>query len=480
MVEASEMISIKVRTLDATQFEIQVHSSMTVADLKEIISVRTQVPADRQRLIYQGKLLKNPDTLDVYRIGHGHVLQLVANTQQVEELPREEENRQDPLNDLLRLALDSTPAALLTRRRRRFHRRREIDINERYETIRQNLQTLDSLLNILNNSPSEGEIPTGFDISRRQLHRGQWVDVKDTVDQWLEAQVLDLQHTPRGTLAFIHYNGWPNRWDEWIDVTSSRIQPLRTYTVQALASPMYSPFPVVPCDAESLPPNTNHDMNEYLLQSCSLLEQVKGMLERYYSLNTILRHERAGERVQPLRERLRMLNVTYNQVIHEVEEEKNWQHPLIPGSESSEATVGSDRSGVLSPISSFEESSQELTTEQEFNLLTVQLSPLLDRTGRMLTDMAALIAGGPTRAPDDTASVSSSLITNESGVSLNSRTVLQVPVMPSPADLANSSPRLYGSDIDIHIHAIFSSREPREEPRNEEDRNSNACWRQLS
>lgn len=132
---------------------------------------------------------------------------------------------------------------------------------------------------------------------------------------------------------------------------------------------------------------------------------------------------------------------------------------------------------MLSPISSFEENSQDLTTEQEFNLLTVQLAPLLDRTGRMLTDMAALIAGGPTRAPDDAASVSSSLITNESGVSLNSRSVLQVPVMPSPADLASISPRLYGNDIDIHIHAIFSSRE---EQRTEDERNQSPCWRQLS
>ena len=80
--------------------------------------------------------------------------------------------------------------------------------------------------------------------------------------------------------------------------------------MQALTSPMYSPFPIVPCDADSIPPSNNHDVNEYLLQSCSLLEQVKGMLERYYSLNIILRHERAGERVQPIRERLRMLNVT--------------------------------------------------------------------------------------------------------------------------------------------------------------------------
>lgn len=33
----------------------------------------------------------------------------------------------------------------------------------------------------------------GFDLDLRVLMPGQWVDVKDTVNQWLEAQVLQVR-----------------------------------------------------------------------------------------------------------------------------------------------------------------------------------------------------------------------------------------------------------------------------------------------
>ena len=40
--------------------------------------------------------------------------------------------------------------------------------------------------------------PHGFDFRSRQFEIGQWVDVKDTVDQWLEAQIIGLRETSEG------------------------------------------------------------------------------------------------------------------------------------------------------------------------------------------------------------------------------------------------------------------------------------------
>ena len=34
---------------------------------------------------------------------------------------------------------------------------------------------------------AQPEVTVGFNFKKRQFHIGQWVDVKDTVDQWLEA-----------------------------------------------------------------------------------------------------------------------------------------------------------------------------------------------------------------------------------------------------------------------------------------------------
>lgn len=41
---------------------------------------------------------------------------------------------------------------------------------------------------------------------RKKFFRGQWVDVKDTVSQWLEATVMDIDYNCGR--VFIHYNGW--------------------------------------------------------------------------------------------------------------------------------------------------------------------------------------------------------------------------------------------------------------------------------
>jgi len=43
--------------------------------------------------------------------------------------------------------------------------------------------------------------------------------VKDTIDQWLEAQIIQV----RNNMVYVHYNGWGTRWDEWIEMSSPRI-----------------------------------------------------------------------------------------------------------------------------------------------------------------------------------------------------------------------------------------------------------------
>ena len=55
----------------------------------------------------------------------------------------------------------------------------------------------------------------------------------------LEAQVLNV----RENQALVHYNGWGDRWDEWIDMNSPRICLFRTHTVQSAQSRFMSPCP---------------------------------------------------------------------------------------------------------------------------------------------------------------------------------------------------------------------------------------------
>ncbi|CAM9834214.1 unnamed protein product, partial [Hapterophycus canaliculatus] len=77
---------------------------------------------------------------------------------------------------------------------------------------------------------------------RRRFFVGQWLDVKDTVNNWLEATVIDM--TNSGSRLQIHYNGWPPRWDEWLSWDSPRIAPFRTRTQHLPQAQHVSPAPV--------------------------------------------------------------------------------------------------------------------------------------------------------------------------------------------------------------------------------------------
>ena len=80
-----------------------------------------------------------------------------------------------------------------------------------------------------------------FNLDKRILVKGQWVDVKDTVEQWLDAQVMEVSEDNK--MVKIHYNHWSTRWDEWIDTNSPRIMPFRYHTRQITLTNYNSPFP---------------------------------------------------------------------------------------------------------------------------------------------------------------------------------------------------------------------------------------------
>lgn len=111
--------------------------------------------------------------------------------------------------------------------------------------------TVQQLLNAFN-SPQEAMGHQGllqpFNPGKKQFQVGQWVDVKDTVEQWLEAQVLSISENNRGQQVYVHYNGWPSHWDEWIETKSNRIAPFRTHTVQSTQCPFLSPSPTINLD----------------------------------------------------------------------------------------------------------------------------------------------------------------------------------------------------------------------------------------
>ncbi|ONH70558.1 Ubiquitin domain-containing protein DSK2 [Pichia kudriavzevii] len=69
--------TITIKMTGDKKHEVTVSPEMTVLQLKEKIASDLDISVDRQRLIFSGKVLKDNDTLDVYKIKQGHSIHLV-------------------------------------------------------------------------------------------------------------------------------------------------------------------------------------------------------------------------------------------------------------------------------------------------------------------------------------------------------------------------------------------------------------------
>jgi hypothetical protein len=127
-----------------------------------------------------------------------------------------------------------------------------------------------------------------------RLYNGQWLDVLDTVNQWLEATVIDTDDNR----VYVHYNGWPSRWDEWLDVSSPRVAPFRTWTVHSSATPNTSPSPVSYMNTSLAPVVGVNDIRYVLPRVDALLHSVLPLFNRVAQLGVEQKsHERKeGER----------------------------------------------------------------------------------------------------------------------------------------------------------------------------------------
>lgn len=73
----SDTISITIKSSGDTKYEVTVSPTRTVLELKNEIADKSSVPADRQRLIYSGKVLKDTETVASYKVQTGHTIHLV-------------------------------------------------------------------------------------------------------------------------------------------------------------------------------------------------------------------------------------------------------------------------------------------------------------------------------------------------------------------------------------------------------------------
>lgn len=199
---------------------------------------------------------------------------------------------------------------------------------------------------------NKSSIPS-YDFTKRRLTKGQWVDVKDTIDQWLEAQVIDVKDDK----VYIHYNGWGTRWDEWIDLNSNRIRPFRYHTSQTNINNYHSPYPNGRPDAD-----VNLQSN-YQTDFYDLFDDLKRNLN---SANNMM------EEISNSRKSLNKNNV---QDYNEREGFFSYNNNISSGQINA------------NNITMMNNHNNKHKTQKEVYYMTKNLVPMFDRLGRIMTDM---------------------------------------------------------------------------------------------
>ncbi|KAF2169119.1 hypothetical protein M409DRAFT_64894 [Zasmidium cellare ATCC 36951] len=90
--EVEQQLTFNVKSSSDAKYVVTVPTTMTVGDLKQKLSTSeyADTPPERQRLIYSGRVLKDPDTLASCKIKDGNTVHLVRSA--------ESNQRQNPVN----------------------------------------------------------------------------------------------------------------------------------------------------------------------------------------------------------------------------------------------------------------------------------------------------------------------------------------------------------------------------------------------
>lgn len=156
-----ELRNVCLHTLDSHDVPLILSTLTRISDIKNIIHTTAGIPTNAIRLLYKGKLVKDPQTLEGLGVRENDSFFLVANI--------------DIQDGSLTALANMTVVNSTSRLRRSRDRRRELRVAQISEALRQTIYSLDDL--------SSETHRNGYQLTTRILREGQWVDALDTVDQ---------------------------------------------------------------------------------------------------------------------------------------------------------------------------------------------------------------------------------------------------------------------------------------------------------
>ncbi|KAM0217850.1 hypothetical protein ACHAPQ_010793 [Fusarium lateritium] len=116
---SDSQITFKVKTSSDSTHSITMNDTATVLDLKTKLAGEDfeNIPVDRQRLIYSGRVMKNDDALSTYKIKHNNTIHMVksaASNQQPNQTPAASTSRTTPAPANMASGTANQPFAGLT------------------------------------------------------------------------------------------------------------------------------------------------------------------------------------------------------------------------------------------------------------------------------------------------------------------------------------------------------------------------------
>lgn len=235
--------NLRVETIDKKTHNLVVFESCKVSELKNEIAKTLFIEEHFQTLIFKNKRLSNEQLLKQTGIKNNSKIYLVASCldEQIPHRNRDSEIISNILKNLAETASTRVEMKLKNLQKRTFGF--SLLEKESKEVIHQNLTTIFQLNSCrqesINSSEKELEHKLPYLLENREFKLGQWIDVKDSTDQWTEAEIIELGKTN----IKIRYNGRETRWDESIDKASPRIAPFKSHTVQSSTTYYLSPVP---------------------------------------------------------------------------------------------------------------------------------------------------------------------------------------------------------------------------------------------
>ena len=316
--ESSNEILIKIKTLNSTTIPLKIYTNETIGSLKNKIFQKIRVSVINQRLIFQGKVLQNDKQISDYKIEESDVIHLVETDNRNYQPPpssssiTNSDNTQTQTNPYLAIfnsIFTSHPTSQNNTQNLSQNDTEGIydsfkhilypstfNLQNTTEIITQSINSIYNLIDTSNflNFDNSARIKNLYqnNIGGLEFKVGQWIDIRDQNLQWIEGQIIEVKDKQ----VKVHYIGTSSRMNEWIGTNSDRLALFRTYTAQE--NKLNEKYSSAHPNKEDPNPNDTIHFTKVKKFSCIsndiiiFLDVIKEKITRILNQKEVLKHNR--------------------------------------------------------------------------------------------------------------------------------------------------------------------------------------------